>query len=408
MSDALKFPDSIEDAAARATPRRTDTVSLPSEVEGIVQRFPVSVRREVRRLIRSSPRIADLVTVFPGMLYVLAARRGTIASRLNAIALIEGGAQLKIVARALDLPMWLRRLPPEAFEALPSSVPKSEGFGRRIASRLPTHASESAFWLESVLFAERACHEDFAIWLAGQQIFATDGDAEKLIAVVAAYAWYSGQPEAAAHKLIVVPWRQEIAFDTALCAAKSWFNRLRLVLQLAPGVVTDPWLKPGSANGYTFEPLMDHMAILAEAHAMQNCADQYGERIVRDKCRLYSVRRNGARIATLEAGPHQRETGVLAINQLKARHNMAASTEVWQAAYTWMAGQPVLKRLPAIANPERVFDQAAWERLMQPYRAEHAGAPWFDADASQLMFASFDADLADLARRGGVSSWLFT
>jgi len=24
------------------------------------------------------------------------------------------------------------------------------------------------------------------------------------------------------------------------------------------------------------------------------------------------------------------------------------------------------------------------------------------------MFAGFDADLADLARRGGVSSWLFT
>ncbi|MEQ1672125.1 MAG: hypothetical protein ABL893_14805, partial [Hyphomicrobium sp.] len=222
------------------------------------------------------------------------------------------------------------------------------------------------------------------------------------------YAWFSGHPEMAAHKLIVVPWRPEIAFDTALCAAKSWFNRMRLVLQLPPGVVTDPWLKTGPALGYTFEPLLNHTDILAEAHAMQNCADQYGERIVRDKCRLFSVKRNGARVATLEIGPHQREAGVLAINQLKARHNMAASTEIWQAAYTWMASQQALKRLPALGNSERIFDQDAWRTLLAPYRDARSGAAWFDRDASHLMFAGFDADLADLARRGAVSSWLFT
>lgn len=404
MSDAPRQPECIQ----RAIAGRTPPPGVPTELECAVQRFPKAIRRDVRRLVKSSPRIADLATVFPGVLYALATRRGTLASRLQATALIESGAQLKFVARALDLPMWLRRLPPEAFVSLPASLPKSEAFGRRIASRLPVYNRESAFWLTSVLFAERACHEDFAIWLAGQHVFAVEGDAEKLIAVVAAYAWFSGHPETAAHKLIVVPWRQEIAFDTALCAAKSWFNRVRLVLQLPPGVVTEPWLRPGEAAGYSFEPLMEHGAILAEAHAMQNCADQYGERIVRDKCRLFSVKRNGNRVATLEVGPHQRETGVLAINQLKARHNMAASTEVWQAAYTWMASQQGLKRLPALSNADRIFDQGAWRTLLQPYRDATTGAPWFDRDATNLMFAGFDADIADLARRGGVSSWLFT
>ena len=318
MSDALSQLDTGSRAASRVA-----ALGLSQDVETAVQRYPVSHRREVRRLVRSSPRIADLATVFPGILYALAARRGPISARLNATSLIEVGAQLIFVARALDLPMWLRRLPPEAFEDLPQRLPKSEAFGRRIACRMPAAPRESAFWLESVLFAEAACHEDFAIWLAGQTIFHDAGDVEKMLAVVAAYAWYSGRPEASAHKLIVVPWRPEISFDTALCAAKSWFNRVRLVLQLTPGVVVDPWLKPGAGLGYTFEPLMTHQDVLAEAQAMQNCADQYGERIVRDKCRLFSVRRNGTRIATLEIGPHSRENGVLAINQLKARHNMA-------------------------------------------------------------------------------------
>jgi hypothetical protein len=346
--------------------------------------------------------------VYPGLLYALAIRRGTAAQCTEARALIESGAQLKVVARAMGMPMWLRRLPPEAFEGLPARLPKSESFGRRIACRMPRAAHESPFWLAAVLFAEKACHEDFAIWLAGQHVFAEEGDIEKLACVVAAYAWFSGRPDTDAHSLIVVPWRPEIGLDTALCAAKSWFNRLRLVLQMPLGAVTDSWLKPGEVGGYTFEPLLDHPSILAEAQAMQNCADQYGERIVRERCRLFSVKRNGARIATLEVGPHQRETGVLSINQLKARHNMAATTDVWQAAYAWMSQQSGLKRLPPMSGGNRDFDQEAWQRLLAPYRAATCRAPWFEAEASHLMFAGLDAELSNLARRAGVMSWLFT
>jgi hypothetical protein len=387
---------------------RVPSPRIDNELENVLLRFPALVRREARRLARSSARMADLATVFPGLLAAMALRRGTLDARQHAAALIEDGALLKSVARALDVPMWLRRLPPEAFDALPAYLPKSEVFGRRIATRMPLPGTESAFWLKSVLFAERACHEDFAIWLAGQNVFADRGDAEKLFAVLAVYAWYSSRPDTEGYKLIVVPWRPEIAFDTALCAAKSWFNRVRLVLQMPMGAIDDPWLKPGSALGYTFEPLLNNVDILAEAHAMQNCADQYGDRIVREKCRLFSVRRNGARVATLEIGPHQRETGVLSINQLKARHNMAASTEIWQAAYTWMAGQAALKRLPMLGTPDRRYDLSAWSRVLQPYRDAKSAAPWLDSEPTHQMFLGFDTELADLARRGGVSSWLFT
>lgn len=388
--------------------RRRETSELPEALENLALRFSPGARREVRRLLRTSSRMGDLALVFPGALHALAARRGPAAQRLSALALIESGAQLKSVARALDLPVWLKKLPPEAFEVPNLTYPKSESFARRIATRLPRSAAESAFWLQAISFAYRACGEDFAIWLAAQPIFIDHGEPEKLITVVAAYAWYSGRPETAASRLIVVPWRPEIAFDTALCAAKSWFNRVRLVLQLPRGALADGWLQPSHAQGYTFEPLLNFEDILAEAHAMQNCADQYAERLIREKCRLFSVRRNGVRIATLEIGPHPRETGVLAVNQLKARHNMAATSDVWQAAYAWMAGQPGLKRIPALAILERGWDQAAWRSLLQPYRQAFNGAPWLDDDANHLMFAGLDAELCDLARRGGVSSWLFT
>ncbi len=113
-------------------------------------------------------------------------------------------------------------------------------------------------------------------------------------------------------------------------------------------------------------------------------------------------------MATLEIGPHSREAGMLAITQLKGRHNMAAPLDVWQAAYAWMASQSGLRRLPPRIPPERHLDNDAWTQLMGPYRRRTGGAPWLATSASQAVFDAFNAQMSDLARRGGVSSWLFT
>lgn len=397
----------VPEAGAAARRPRPRAARLPANVEAEVARFAAPVRREMRRLIRQSPRFQDLIIVFPGAAFAIASRRGPKADREAATEMISNGAPLKSVARRLGLPMWLKKLPPEAFLRPLGPVPSGETFARRISSRMPRATSHSAFWLEAVLFANEACGEDFALWLAEQPLFADRSDASRLFGVLAAYAWFS-RSSTTASRLIVVPWRPEIAFDTALCSAKSWLNRLRLLLQLEPGALTDTWLVGKQVSGYDFVPLIDRDALLLEAQAMQNCADQYAERLAREKCRLFSVRRNGNHVATLEVGPHGRETGVLCITQLKARHNMPASIEVWQAAYAWLALQSGLKRLPPMVAPERPFNERVWRELMAPYRDAVNGAPWLPQRLSQPVFARLDMDTCDLARRGNVTSWLFT
>ena len=384
------------------------SAELAGQHEALAQRFAPAARREIRRLIRSSARIADLAEVFPGTLYALATRRGPPAQRLQALSLVEQGAPLKAVARALDLPLWLKKLGPEAFSGELPGLPLSETFARRIAARMPAEGEDAGFWLASIAFAHEAAGEDFAIWLAEQRLFNEGGDPRRLFGVLAAYAWFSGAILTRGHGLIVVPWRPEIAFDTAICAAKSWLNRVRLIMQLGPGVITDAWLQEGSFNGANVVPLIEARDILEEAQAMQNCADQYADRVARDKCRLFSIRRNDHRLATMEIGPHPRETGVLAIVQLKARHNMPAPVDVWQAAHAWLATQNGLKRLPQMLSPERPLDANVWRELMEPYRRHAGGAPWLGDIASQSSMAVLDVEMADLARRAGVTSWLFT
>jgi hypothetical protein len=199
-----------------------------------------------------------------------------------------------------------------------------------------------------------------------------------------------------------------MSLDTAVCAAKSWLNRMRLVLQLRDGAIQDSWLEPGEARGFSFVPLLDHSAILSEAHAMQNCADQYADRLARDKCRLFSVRRRGLRVATLEIGPHPREAGVLAISQLKARHNLPANGEIWQAAHTWLGAQKDLRRPSNGAPPDRPLSSKTWSTLMASYRLRKGGASWLPEHASKETFSLIEGGIAELARRAGITSWLFT
>ena len=385
-----------------------DATSAQRDIEALIDRFDDKHRAGIRRLVTSSPRLLDMATTFPGALFAIAAGRGKSLKRRRAVTLIERGAPLKDVAHALDLPLWLRRLPPEAFNSRDVVLPRSELFARRIANHLPTSSEHSAFWLASVAFGVQACDDYFALWLAQQSIFLEDGDPQALFALLAAYAWFSNADRTRARDLILVPWRPEMALDTAVCAAKSWLNRMRLVLQIERDTLQESWLEPGEALGFRFEPLMDDTALLGEAQAMQNCADQYADRLARDKCRLFSVRNRGIRVATLEIGPHPREAGVLAIAQLKARHNLPAGNDIWQAAHTWMGAQKNLKRSLGGPKPERPFNEKKWRTLMAEYRIAAGDAPWIPERANREAFALLESGIAELARRAGITSWLFT
>lgn len=388
----------------RPAPRKASVAGLD-----IAPRFHAKIRPALCAFLASSDRAVDLANVFPGAAHAIAANGASDEDIDRAKRLTLEGAPLREVARALNLPLWLRRLPPEAFRGTTGPLPSSEMFTRRIANHLPVPASESAFWLASVGFAARACDEYFALWLAGQRVFIdSHRDPDRLFAVLAAYAWFSGADRTRGHALINTPWRPEMAFDTAICAAKSWLNRIRLTLQLREGTVSDTWLRPGDVAGMSFQPLLTATDILAESRAMQNCADQYSDRIARDKCRLFSVRRRGVRVATIEIGPHAREPHMLAINQLKARHNLPANVDVWQAAHAWLATQPELRRPTSPTTPDRPLSAATWTTLMQPYRTAKGGARWLPAKPTIEAFTALDGYMADLARRGGVSSWLFT
>lgn len=390
---------------AQSPSRRSKTPALPLAVTRQIARFRLDVRPRIRAIVRTSPRAAELLEVFPGLLYALAIGHRSEQDRAEAARSIDAGAPLKLVAQTLGVPMWMRRLPPEAYCGDLADLPNEESFGRRVPARMPARASDAADWLDAVRFAARAAGADFALWIARHRIHGGGAAQSERHVLLAAYAWHSVNPGHPASDLVWSRWRMEMAPDTAICAAKSWFNRMKLSVSLAAPL--DPWLQAGECDGFSFVPLTTARAVLEEARVMSNCADQYAAALVENRCRLFSIQRDGRHEATLEIVPHNREIGVLTIGQLKACQNAPATYEHWRAAFRWLAAQPRLLQTQPLADRRPAMDPARWTAMLAPYRAARGGAPWLPETPQEEAIGRLEAGLSLLARDADIRSWLF-
>src|SRR5437660_5050467 len=83
-------------------------------LERQLRRYHPRFQGAVRALAMRHSRIADLAASFPGLLFALAVSRPGL-DPARALARVVDGHALADVAAAADVPMWLRRLPPETF-----------------------------------------------------------------------------------------------------------------------------------------------------------------------------------------------------------------------------------------------------------------------------------------------------
>src|SRR5262249_4183611 len=111
-------------------------------------------------------------------------------------------------------------------------------------------------------------------------------------------------------------------------------------------------------------PLTSASAIIEEATAMRNCLRTYGYRVARNCMRLWSIRKDGERVATLSLA-NQSCDPLPNIEQLKGPGNAEASCEVWWAARQWVHMHGLLRiDLKPRATP---VSRDAWIALWRPY-----------------------------------------
>ncbi|HWA00928.1 MAG TPA: hypothetical protein VG841_11510 [Caulobacterales bacterium] len=364
-------------------------------VEARLRRFPKPINAHVRTLAARHARLADLAVSFPALLAALGApRRGLDAERV--IAGVIAGISLSTLAAEAGIPLWLRNLAPEAFATRLPDLPNGALFKRQIANHLPTPRA-SARWLDEIAFAARWADDAVALWLAREltqpKVKAPRGrrrrtrarrESERERRMLALWAWFSQRPDAKAHALIETPWRPEIGLAHAREAAQRWYDNVSLMLAMGERAIDDAWFEPAVIDGYEFVPLRMAQDVLDEARAMKNCLRTYGASLAEGWSRVWSVRRDRERVATVEINFNY-ATRLIALAQVRVLDDKQAPTDVVRVVQRWFLEQDetTLMRTEPAFTP-LALSQSAWNAMWRPYwLAKRTAPPWLPRRAAE-------------------------
>jgi hypothetical protein len=310
------------------------------------------VRDRIAAVTAGSAAVEDLADSFPALVFAVATHYGTEAGRREALALVGEGAPLRHAAAALGLAWWTRRLPPQAFIEPLRALPDTPAFNERIAGFLPLAPEQARSWLWTVGYGAEACHAGFALWAASwasrQRRTFDAALGRDQFRYLAAWAWHAERPDAPAHALLRRTWTPQTGLRRALDEVAVWRRRLRLAMSLG-SKADDPWVENGAALGFDFVALRTPADFISESEAMDNCLDQFAERLEAGRSHVYSIRRDGRPVADLEIGTDDLEAGMPTIQQLRGPRNRRAAPEVWRATYAWLGAQ-TLRPFMALAQ----------------------------------------------------------
>ena len=335
-------------------------------LERRLRRYHPRFQETVRALAMRHPRIADLAASFPALLFALAVpRRGL--DPVPALTHVLDGRGLAEAAAAADLPLWTRKLPSEAFARPIARLPDGELFRRQIANHLPRSPKLAPTWLQTVADVAELAHEPAAVWIARELVREPRRVNPARLRLISLWAWFSGQPATFGRKLIERPWTPGMRIGAALAAADDWRMMIALHVNVGLQPIGDMWLQAGRVAGYDFLPLNSTAMIAEEAKAMRNCLNTYGYNLAHNRSRLWSVRRDGERMATLNVACRYRDP-LPNIFELEGAGNTDAPREVWWAARQWLH----MHDLSQIDMDRRKWgtaplDRATWLSLWRPY-----------------------------------------
>ncbi len=337
----------------------------------MLKRFDAGLRPRVAELVAEHIYFEDLLWSFPAVLHALAlAREGD--TRVEAArVLVRDGAPLKMIAGALGIPFWLRSLQVEAFAGPLPVLPDTKTFEFRVANHIPKNGKEACRWLLPVSAAYQACDEDFALWVAKNWLNFDTDHASEMAAVLGLYAWYSARPLLEASHAITRTWKAEMGFEEVRGDAMRWLEALEIPLY---GHVREARLACANPemiiNGIEFVRLRTPDDLREEGRAMNHCVGTYVASVAKGCSLIFSLRENGARVATLEIRFRRSSFGRPMHEQLRGPNNAEPPHHIWTAMHAWLAGwgDPASAELPCgcTTAPNRTV----WQRLWKPYWME--------------------------------------
>jgi hypothetical protein len=225
------------------------------------------------------------------------------------------------------------------------------------------------------------------LWIARHGLALAGAMSDSRRALLIAWAWASHASGTQAHALVRRPWSAELGIKRTLEEFTAWSQRIALLEWLGSGRLK-PWVRDAEVYGFRFATLRTVEEFIATAEALDNCLEQYADRLRTGSCTVASVSRGGRIIACVELSPHETDVSMPGIVQLRGARNRRAAIDVWQATYAWLGAHPVDAFSPDRLVPPAADRLETRRRLWGPYLddlARQPGGGAFETRARQLL-----------------------
>jgi hypothetical protein len=260
----------------------------------------------------------------------------------EAIKLVVAGARLRDVAGAMGIPMALRHIKsgaahlasdilcrhPELLRALPDTVPSSR------------------IWLRVLSWAHDRAGAEFAEWAVRQlpQIPGTLNQVGGVLGDIADWVRPGMPPDPlrpmpAGREFVVRPFTPSMSLETAMRLSADWHEAVTNNLDGPNSAFPRPWYPAARLGDYEILPIEDAASLYQEGTAMHHCVGTYGDKVQRGNLYVYSIRRNGERVATLALGRHE---GQAYLEQIRGPCNMGPPESIVAAVRRWLHAQKPL------------------------------------------------------------------
>jgi hypothetical protein len=303
----------------------------------VARRFGLKHRETIYRAGVASRRALQLAETFPALaLYIYESSRSQDASIQEARALVERGVRLRDVAALMQMPMALRGVKPGAAH-LVEDCHKAEW----ITSLMPESLPRMRRWLRAVYHAERLGGPDYAEW-AAKNVLQIPVDGVTTFLENAA-DWVRACHSTAlpcetlpwenyGHKFIVRPFSADMSLRTVTKLSADWHEAVA-ASNGSHCAFPSPWIPPATINGLDIIPIDNSADLYREGAAMHHCVGAYSLSVVEGEHYVYSIRRDGERVATAALA---RQDGRAVLQQIRGPCNVEPPAEIKTTIRRWL------------------------------------------------------------------------
>jgi PcfJ-like protein len=259
----------------------------------------------------------------------------------EAADLIERGARLREVAAVMRIPMALRRVKPGAAH-LAVACHNAEW----VTSRMPDSLPRMRTWLRAVHHAHIEAGPDFAEWAAAHALQIPVGSENELASFLNDTAdWVRASHGNDGHQFVVRPFTPTMSLRTVTKLSAEWHEAVASNLTGPQHTFPAPWLPAATINGVEIIPIDNSADLYREGAFMHHCIGTYSEGMRGGHYYVYSIRRNGERVATAGLVLHGARAE---LHQLRGPCNAPAPKQITATVERWLRAQaPVREQWPS-------------------------------------------------------------